>query len=93
MIDAAQIKKAANLARLEVSDDDVSRLTKQLSEILAYAESINELDLTGIKPTAHAVEVENVFREDVVTETQIAKDILKQAPQADGVFFKVPKVL
>lgn len=93
MIDESQIKKAANLARLQINAEDMPKLSKQLSEILSYAATINELDLAGIKPTAHAVEVENVFRADVVADAGVVQDVLAQAPQADGVFFRVPKVL
>lgn len=93
MIDELQIKKVANLARLEIKDEDVKRLSEQVSGILEYVETLNELDLTKIKPTAHAVEVNNVFRDDVSVKNDTAVAVLSQAPESDGVFFKVPKVL
>ena len=93
MIDEKQIRKIANLARLEIKDSDIPKLSEQLTSILNYVETLNELDLKDIKPTAHAVEVSNVFREDVAVENDIAKTVLPQAPESDGVFFKVPRVL
>ena len=93
MIDEKQIRKIANLSRLEIQDADIPKLSSQLSSILSYIETLNELDLTGIKPTAHAVEVANVFREDVAVQSDVARDVLSRAPESDNVFFKVPKVL
>lgn len=93
MIDEKQIRKIANLARLEINDSDIPKLSEQLTSILNYVETLNELDLRDIKPTAHAVEVSNVFREDVAVENDIAKTVLSEAPESDGVFFKVPRVL
>ena len=94
MIDKEQIKKTAHLARLELSPEEIEKLSVQLSEIMAYAESINQLDLKDVKPTAHAVEVENVFRDgDEAVISGIIGKAIENAPDNDGIFFRVPKVL
>jgi len=93
MIDESVVKKVANLARLEIQDKDIPKLSKQLSDIIQYVETINELNLEGIKPTAHAVEVKNVFRDDVAVDSKIIDKAIVQAPEHEGSFFRVPKVL
>jgi len=93
MIDQDLIKKAANLARLEIQEADMPKLSKQISDIIQYVETLNELNLEGIKPTAHAVDVDNVFRSDKVVDAGIIEEVLEQAPEHEGRFFRVPKVL
>lgn len=94
MIDKEQIKRIANLARLELNAEEIDKLSVQLSEIMAYAETINQLDLSNVKPMAHAVEVENVFRDnDEPVVSGIIGKAIENAPDHDGIFFRVPKVL
>lgn len=93
MITEDVVKKVARLAKLEIKKEDMAKLTIQLGGILSYIETINELKLEGIKPTAHAVEVNNVFREDVVVMSDVAQKTLDKAPEGDGEFFRVPKVI
>lgn len=93
MITEDVVKKVASLAKLEIKKEDMAKLTEQLSGIFAFIETINELKLDGIKPTAHAVEVNNVFREDVVRSSGVTQKTLEKAPEGDGEFFRVPKVL
>ncbi len=93
MISKEQIKHIASLANIDVDESEIPHLADQLSKIIEYVETINELDLKNIKPTAHAVEVNNVFREDKVIQKDIIEKSLEQAPESDGVYFKVPKVI
>jgi len=95
MITEKDIKKIADLSCLEVKDEDVPKLAKQLGEIIDYVEQLGDLSLDGIKPTAHAVEVKNVFRktDDDVVKNDAFKKTIKQAPEADEKYFRVPKVL
>ncbi|MBF0106586.1 MAG: Asp-tRNA(Asn)/Glu-tRNA(Gln) amidotransferase subunit GatC [Deltaproteobacteria bacterium] len=93
MIDTQTIKNMARLARLEINTEAVDGLSKQLSEIMAYAAIIRELDLKDIEPTSHAVTVQNVFRDDHVINADTASEALPGAPDHEGRFFKVPKVL
>ena len=92
-IDAEQVRKVAKLARLELTDAEVKEFTGQLSAILDYMEKMNELDTTDIEPLAHCLPISNVFREDVVRDSLGTEKTLANAPQRDGDFFKVPKIL
>lgn len=92
-IDEAQVRKVAKLSRLALTDAEVQEFTGQLSAILGYVEKMNELDTDGIEPLAHCLPVSNVFRDDCVTESLGTEKTLANAPQRDGDFFKVPKIL
>lgn len=92
-IDEAQVRKVAKLARLELSDKEVEEFAGQLSAILDYVERMNQLDTEGIEPLAHCLPINNVFREDIVKESLGTEKTLANAPQKDGAFFKVPKIL
>jgi aspartyl-tRNA(Asn)/glutamyl-tRNA(Gln) amidotransferase subunit C len=92
-IDKAQVKKVAMLARLELTEAEVEEFTGQLSTILDYMEKMKELDTTGVQPLAHCLPISNVFREDVVKDSLGTEKTLANAPQRDGEFFKVPKIL
>ncbi len=92
-IDQEQAKKVAKLSRLELTDAEVQEFTGQLSAILDYVEKMNELNTEGIEPLAHCLPVSNVFREDRVKESLGTEKTLANAPQRDGDFFKVPKIL
>lgn len=93
MIDDRVLESIANLSRLELSDEQKPRLAQQLTAIMAYVKQLDELDLTGVEPTSHAVEVQNVFRDDVAIATLVSTEILKQAPEAQDGFFRVPRVI
>ncbi|MFC1676478.1 Asp-tRNA(Asn)/Glu-tRNA(Gln) amidotransferase subunit GatC [Planctomycetota bacterium] len=92
-IDAEQVRKTAKLARLDLSDSEVEQFSGQLSAIMEYVEKMNELDTDNVEPLAHCLPVSNCFREDVITESLGSDKALANAPQRDGVFFKVPKIL
>ncbi len=92
-ISRAQVEKVAKLARLELSEAEVQEFTGQLSAILDYVAKMNELDTTNVEPLAHCLPISNVFREDVVKESLGTDKTLANAPQRDGSFFKVPKIL
>lgn len=92
-IDKAEVRKVAKLARLELSEVEVEEFASQLSAILDYVEKMNELDTTNVEPLAHCLPVNNVFREDSVKESLGTEKTLANAPQRDGEFFKVPKIL
>ena len=90
MIDREQVLHVARLARLRLTDDEVTRMAGELSTILDHIEKINELDLDDVEPTSHVVEVENVLRADEPRESWPRERILDPAPDpADG-GFRVP---
>ncbi|MBN1974296.1 MAG: Asp-tRNA(Asn)/Glu-tRNA(Gln) amidotransferase subunit GatC [Sedimentisphaerales bacterium] len=92
-IDRKQVRKAAKLARLELTDTEIEEFTGQLGAILDYVEKMKELDTENIEPLAHCLPVSNVFREDCVKESLGTEKTLANAPQRDEMFFKVPKIL
>jgi len=92
-LDESAVRHVAHLARLDLTDEEVIRFAKQLSSILSYMEQLNEPDTTGIGPTAHALQVTNVFRDDTVRPCWEPDRALHNAPQRQENFFRVPKVL
>ena len=86
------VEKIADLARLELSEAEKRLYQEQLSAILAYAERLNELDLQDVPPTASAVPLTNVMREDEVRPSLVLEDTLFNAPEADQDQFKIQPV-
>jgi aspartyl-tRNA(Asn)/glutamyl-tRNA(Gln) amidotransferase subunit C len=93
MIDSELVRKVANLARLELTADEEAKFTTQLSSILDYVEQLNELDVTNVQPTTRAIDVSNVTRGDILQPYPERNAILNSAPQQEGDFFRVPKIL
>jgi len=92
-IDEDEVRKVARLSRLDLSGEELARFTEQLSAILDYVEKMNELDTDGVEPLAHCLPISNCFREDIVGESLGSEKVLANAPQRDGDFFRVPKIL
>jgi aspartyl-tRNA(Asn)/glutamyl-tRNA(Gln) amidotransferase subunit C len=90
MIDRAQVLHVARLARLRLSEEEVDRMAGEMSTILEHVETMNELDLEGIEPTTHVVELQNVLREDVPRASLPRERALEQAPDAADGGFRVP---
>ena len=90
MIDREQVLHVAKLARLRLTDEEDDRMSRELSAILEAVENINELDLEGVEPTTHVVPLENVLREDEPRPSLPRERALEQAPDSDGVGFRVP---
>ncbi|AFZ58614.1 Asp-tRNA(Asn)/Glu-tRNA(Gln) amidotransferase subunit GatC [Anabaena cylindrica FACHB-243] len=93
MIDREQVRKVANLARLELTPDEEAQFTTQLGSILEYIEQLSELDVTDVLPTTRAIDVSNVTREDRLQPYPDREAILSSAPEQEGEFFRVPKIL
>ncbi|MEZ4516118.1 MAG: Asp-tRNA(Asn)/Glu-tRNA(Gln) amidotransferase subunit GatC [Chloroflexota bacterium] len=83
----------ANLARLAVTDEEIEAYRTQLSAVLDYAARLNELDLTDIEPSAHAVLRQNVWREDVIEPSLPLEDVLFNAAETDQDQFLIQSVL
>ena len=81
------------LSRLELTDSEVKEFSDQLSAILEYVEKMNQLDTDNVEPLAHCLPISNVFRQDIVKNSLGTEKALANAPQRDGEFFKVPKIL
>lgn len=90
MIDRDQVLHVARLARLRLDDGEVERMAGELSKILEHVETMNELDLDGVEPTSHVVDLTNVLREDTPRPGLERKTALEQAPDAAEGGFRVP---
>jgi aspartyl-tRNA(Asn)/glutamyl-tRNA(Gln) amidotransferase subunit C len=90
MIDRNQVLHVAKLARLKLEDAEVDRMAGELSDILDHVETMNELDLEGVEPTSHVVDLTNVLREDVPRPSLDRETALEQAPDVAAGGFRVP---
>ena len=89
-ISADDVLHVAQLANLSLSDDVVERMSEQLSGILGHVEALAGLDLTGVAPTAHALDLENVTRRDHSRPSWPVDEVLANAPAAQNGAFRVP---
>lgn len=93
-----QVERVAELARLELTPDEAGRMLRDLNNILDYVAELNELDTKGVVPLAQVSELEaaadaSVVREDALEASLDRATVAAEAPETDGVFFKVPKVI
>ncbi len=93
MINHQDVKKIAELARLEIPESELDKFTGQMNQILEFMGRLNAINTDSIEPTSHAIPIVNAFREDVVKESDVLKKVLQEAPEAEGNLFKVPKVI
>ena len=89
-IDREQLLHVAHLARLEFRDEEVERLGVQLNDILAAVSKVSELDLSGVPPTSHPLDVVNVWAADEPEESLSVEEALANAPEREGSSFRVP---
>ena len=92
-IDHEALQKIAHLARLEVRPEEETDLLNSLNSVLTWMEQLNEVDTTGVEPLTHMSDETNVLRDDVVGNHLPRAQALANAPQHDGQFFEVPKVM
>lgn len=83
----------AKLSRLEFTDEELEKYTKDLDNIVNFANTLSEIDVTGVKPTNHILDIKNVFRKDEVKPSYGRDLILKNAPTKAGGCVSVPKVV
>ena len=83
----------AKLSRLEFTDEELEKYTKDLDNIVNFANTLSEIDVTGVKPTNHILDIKNVFRKDEVKPSYDRDLILKNAPTKAGGCVSVPKVV
>ncbi len=81
------------LARLELSIEEEQLLTEQIDKILQYMEKLSEIDTSDVEPLAHVVDIVNGFREDKIIHQPSTDALLSNAPERQGNFFKVPKII
>jgi len=87
------IDKIADLARLNLKPEEKQKLAQDLGAILDYVKKLDKLDTSRVEPTSHVLNMENVFRPDEAKPSDAAKKALEHAPQTEGSFFKVPKIV
>ena len=87
------VRYVADLVRLKLTDDEIAELQPQLDHVLSYIEQLNEVNVDGIEPTAHASAVYNVFRADNPRDTFTQEQAIANAPHAGSGLFLVPKVV
>jgi len=87
------VEHVAKLSRLSFNDDEKEDFIEKLNSVVDYIEQLGEVDVEGVKPTYNVLDIKNVFREDKVEKSFDRKDIIANAPSAEGGCFKVPKVV
>lgn len=93
MISREEVLHVARLSRLHLTDEEVERMREQLDAILAYIDKLRELDVEGVEPTAHAVPLVNVMRDDALWPSLPQEQVLANAPDRAGEFFRVPRII
>jgi len=88
-----QVEYVAHLARLRLSPEEAEKFTSQLDQILVYFEKLNRLDTSQVEPTSHPIPMVNAFREDLVKSSIDVEEALANAPDKEGNFLKVPKII
>jgi aspartyl-tRNA(Asn)/glutamyl-tRNA(Gln) amidotransferase subunit C len=92
-IDAKLVDHITGLARLSLSGEEKEAMVSDLSKILAYIEKLNELDITGVEPTSHVLDLVNVLREDEPRPSIVPDDALLNAPDRADNFYRVPRII
>lgn len=87
------VRYTAQLARLHLSEEEIAKFQAQLTQVLTYVEKLEQVDVSGVEPTAHANAVFNVFRADEARDWFAPADALANAPRAANQLFIVPKVI
>lgn len=92
-ISKKEVEHVAHLARLNLAEDELEKMTKQLDTILSYVDKLNELDTDNVPATSHVFAVKNAFRVDAVKTSLSQAEALKNAPQQNGESFQVPRII
>ena len=87
------VRKIAQLARLQIDDDSIDQYVKDLSSVLTLVEQMNRVDTTGIRPMAHPLDATQRLREDKVTEADLRDKFQAIAPDVENGLYRVPKVI
>ena len=92
-VDAATVRRIAHLARIAVRESEIPHLQGELNAMLAFVEQLSEVNVEGVEPMTSVMPMEMKKRPDVVTDGEIADDIVRNAPATEAHFFLVPKVV
>ena len=92
-ISKEEVKKVAQLARLELNEGEINNHAEQLEKILEYIKQLEKIDTNGVASTTRAIEVINVFRKDDKKNSDCTQEILELGPSREDQYFKVPKII
>ena len=92
-VDTATVRRIARLARIAVTDDEVPHLAGELNAILDFVAQLEEVNVDGIEPMTSVAPMAMKKRVDIVTDGEIAEDVVKNAPATEDHYFLVPKVV
>ena len=88
-----EVKKVANLARLELNEGEINNHSEQLEKILEYIKQLEKIDTKDVPSTTRAIEVINVFRKDSKKNSDCIEELLELGPSREDKYFKVPKII
>ena len=92
-VDAATVRRIAHLARIAVAENEVDHLKGELNAMLSFVEQLDEVNVEGVEPMTSVTPMAMKKRADLVTDGEIADDVVKNAPMSEDNFFLVPKVV
>tara|TARA_B100000401_G_scaffold53441_1_gene31229 strand:- start:260 stop:553 length:294 start_codon:yes stop_codon:yes gene_type:complete len=92
-INKEEVKKVANLARLELDEEEINNHADQLEKILKYIKQLEKIDTENVACTTRAIEVKNVFRKDENKNSDCTEELLELGPSREDKYFKVPKII
>jgi aspartyl-tRNA(Asn)/glutamyl-tRNA(Gln) amidotransferase subunit C len=93
LITLKEVEHVAKLARLDLTEEEKNKFVDQIGKLLDYFNQLKEINTESIEPMAHPVQAVNVVREDIIVESCGRDEILKNAPQEEDGYFKVPKII
>ncbi|MFW5999368.1 MAG: Asp-tRNA(Asn)/Glu-tRNA(Gln) amidotransferase subunit GatC [Halanaerobiaceae bacterium] len=93
MISKEEVRHIADLAHLELTEEDVETFTRQLGDILDYIEKLDELDTGDVVPTSYTIPMRNILRGDDVEESMEREKVLQNAPEVKDGQFRVPPII
>ena len=92
MITIQDVEHVAKLARLDLTEEEKVKFSKQLGDVLKYVEQMNEVDTSNVEPLSHVVDFNNVMREVEIHYDCSKEELMMNAPEEENGFFKVPKI-
>jgi aspartyl-tRNA(Asn)/glutamyl-tRNA(Gln) amidotransferase subunit C len=92
-VDQATVRRIARLARIAVDDSEIPHLQGEINAILAFVDELSSVDVAGVEPMTSVIPMKLPMREDVVSDGEIATQVLANAPLTENGFFLVPKVI
>ena len=92
-LDFEQVRKISKLSRIKMTDDQINKMRFELDKIFNHIDVIKNADTEKVEPTGHSVDLDSVFRNDVVENSTSVKDVLRNAPDTEDDFFSVRKII